>query len=174
MKRIVFFFSLGFLIIIIASFIIVSLIFNIPIYKVFGFRILAPPLNTIVFVDGEPNPGAKVFNMKTTYDDQKPIDCLILYIPNEANPLGRDIIIIDRNNRKIGLPNASKRNYSLLFNYFLMQGGGSDWFVPFDLNDGGVKGWNFDPDLKINENRIYFKVPPELIDIGKEVLIDFI
>jgi hypothetical protein len=116
-------------------------------------RVLSPPLDSAVKVDGEERPAARVFAMKTSFHGQ-PIDSLVLWIPEQSAISGRAIIIIDRMNRDVGTPpNFSDMDYCLLWGRYLFQSEGGS------RNSLFAKGERYeDPELVFENGTIKFKV----------------
>ena len=100
--------------------------------------------------DGEIN-NAFCFLQKT-YFDGKPADILVLWLPDESDYYGRDVIMIDRKNVDVGIPNFSNRHYGLLLGNFLLQSESSQWYVSFSDSKWG----NQDPKLEIKKDLISF------------------
>src|SRR5690554_2397504 len=117
----------------------------------FKGRILYPNGDANVYLNEKQIKSAKVYSISKTFDERE-VDRLILCMPSD-NDLKREIIIIDKNSKKVGTPNSSKTNYNMIFNYFLVQSEGSDWFVPFS---DSVKGAGIRPGLIIKNNKITF------------------
>lgn len=83
---------------------------------------------------------------------------LILWVEIPKAVLGRDILIVDPDSKKVCLPNSSSRHYKLLWKKWLIQ------------SDSGVQGVAFgdskldpnDPSFQQAGNIISFSIPPIL------------
>ena len=131
-------------------------------------RILSPPMKTTISVDGQVQPTAKCFAMKTRFDGQ-PTDSLVLWLPSPSSTEGCEILMINRDEKLVGKPNSSHIQYDLLLNRYLFQAESGSFNVPF----GSVKWDNHDPKLEITENTIQFILPELASDLsGKRVEVD--
>ncbi len=130
-------------------------------------RILSPPLDASVKVDGDERPLTKVFAMKTSFDG-KPIDSFVLWIPDSSAVFGRDIIIIDKANHFVGRPNSNIMDYDLLLDRYLFQSESGSLSAPF------AKGERYeDTQLEFENNTIKFKVHTmSLYLAGKKVEVN--
>lgn len=99
-------------------------------------RVLSPPLNASIKVDGEERQTARVFAMTTSFNG-KPIDSLVLWIPDSSAVFGRAIIIIDRANHEVGRPNSSDMDYDLLWDRYLFQSEDGSRNAPFAKGERG-------------------------------------
>ena len=129
-------------------------------------RIIYPPLQRSIYIDGQLSESAKCFKMDKMFNGN-PTDNLILWIPDKTNYLERRIIMVDRQNHTVGIPNYSNGSYQLIANKFLVQAESADWFIAFS---NGVKGWSFDPRLVIENDTIVFNLPKNIIE-GKNVIV---
>jgi hypothetical protein len=128
-------------------------------------RILSPPMKTTIRVDGQVQPTAKCFAMKSRFDGQ-PTNSLVLWLPSISSTDGREIIMINRDERLVGKPNSSHIQYDLLLNRYLFQAESGSFNVPF----GSVKWDDHDPKLEITGNRIQFVLPELASELsGKRV-----
>ena len=80
-------------------------------------RVLSPPMKITIKVGGPIQIIAKCFTMKTLFDDQ-PVDNLVLWLPNASAYYKREILIINRSEKLVGMPNASNLEYDLLVNRY--------------------------------------------------------
>jgi hypothetical protein len=133
-------------------------------------RVLTPPIGADVYVDQQLRTGARCFKVERSFEGNKPIDMLVLYLPEKKSASGRIIVVIDKEKNDIGVPNSSIGCYDLILNKYLFQGGGSEAFVSF-ADD--LKGWGSEPDLKISKESIRFNTPAEWVVGGKNILIRF-
>ncbi len=117
----------------------------------FGAAQILKKTEFVVYNENGRIPDSKVFKMNTIQDG-KTTNRYVVWNSGSKN----DVIIIDLNEKKVGRPNSGTGYYKNIFNMYLIQSSGSDRFIPFS---DGVKGWDFDPELIINENEIEFKTP---------------
>jgi hypothetical protein len=115
-------------------------------------RILSPPMDVTVMVDGVEVPDARVFEMDESFNG-KPQDSLVLWLPDLTAPHGREVIMVSRDRRKAGQGNESRSDYALWFGHFLVQADSGAWFIPFDDN---IKGPGIDPRLEMDGDNISF------------------
>jgi hypothetical protein len=130
-------------------------------------RVLSPPLNASIKVDGEERPTARVFAMTTSFDG-KPIDSLVLWIPDSSISFGRAIIIVDKANHEVGMPNSNIMDYDLLWDTYLFQSEDGSRNAPFAKGEGYE-----DPQLALENSTIKFTVhtmSPYLA--GKKIEVD--
>ena len=80
------------------------------------------------------------------------------------------MLTIHLKHRKVGVPNSSPKDYKKVFKIFLFQRMNADWFVSFD---DGVKGWDFNPNFKIDNEGIAFETPDEKVFEYKRIRIEF-
>ena len=117
-------------------------------------RILSPPMRTTIKMDGQVQTAAKCFAMKTLFDGE-PTDSLVIWLPNASSFYGRGILMINRNEKLVGMPNSSSTDYELLLNRYLLQAESGSLNVPFT----SAKWDKQDPQLEIAHNRIEFTLP---------------
>ena len=72
-------------------------------------RVLSP-VRTTVKMDGQIQTTAKCFAMKTLFNG-KPTDSLVIWLPNASSHYGREILMINRNEKLAGMPNSSNIQY---------------------------------------------------------------
>jgi hypothetical protein len=126
-------------------------------------RVLSPPLKTTIKVCGQIHTTAKCFTMKTLFDDQ-PVDNLVLWLPNASAYYKREILMINRREKLVGMPNASNLEYDLLLNIYLFQAESGSLFTPFS----SVKWDNQDPMLEITDKTIQFTMPEGVGDFSSQ------
>ncbi len=136
----------------------------------FGMGQVLRAVKCRIYVDEVFAPKAKMFKMDRLVDGSS-VDMLILWLPTDKKPYLRDILIIDRKNNTVGLPNSDDASYGLYLNCYLFQARGADWFVPF--SDRGEKGWCFNPRLKIGKGVISFSLPGEELFSYRTIRIEF-
>ena len=117
-------------------------------------RVLSPPMRTTIKMDGQIQTAAKCFAMKTLFDGE-PTDSLVIWLPNASSFYGREILIINRNEKLVGMPNSSNIQYELLLNRYLLQAESGSLNAPFT----SAKWDKQDPQLEIAENKIEFILP---------------
>ena len=106
---------------------------------------------------------SKVFS----YLDLNGAEKIVVYLENPNTYLKRNILIIDKENNKIGVPNLNIRDYSLWGNY-LFQNNSGESFVPF----GHFKSGHFNPNLNITNDEITFILPQDREFNHKNIVID--
>lgn len=116
-------------------------------------RVLSP-VRTTIKMDGQIQTTAKCFAMTTLFDGE-PTDSLVIWLPNASSHYGREILMINRNEKLVGMPNSSNIQYELLLNRYLLQAESGSLNVPFT----SAKWDNQDPKLEIAENNIKFTLP---------------
>lgn len=132
-------------------------------------RVLSPPLNAIIKVDGQEQPQAKCFRMNS-YFNGKPADSLVLWVPEPSSYYGREILIVDLSNHIVGEPNSSKFDYHLFWNRFLFQSESGSLMVPLM----SAKSYSQDPELMITNHLVSFRMPDEADHFGgKRIQIAF-
>ena len=83
---------------------------------------------------------------------------LVLWVENPRAMLGRHLLVLDLDHEKVLVPNASGRDYRLLWNKWLIQSESGAVAVPF----GDSKLDANDPDFQQSGNVISFTIPPVL------------
>ena len=131
-------------------------------------RVLSPPLNTTIKVDGRELPAAKCFAMRTLFDGS-PADSLVLWLPDSSTTYGRHVLIVSRMHRDVGLPNSSNLDYYLLWDKFLFQSESGSLYASFS----GPKFDGQDPQLEIGGTYIKFVVPDSPVLAGKKIEVIF-
>lgn len=128
-------------------------------YKVFDWRLyklmlnqarLIQKTNSTILGNKQPLANSYVYQ----YSDENS-EKIILYLENSDAYKGRDLLIIDKKNKRIGKPNSNIRDYSKWGNY-IFQNNSGERFIPFK-ND--VKRIYFDPNLNVNNNELSFNLP---------------
>jgi hypothetical protein len=119
-------------------------------------RVLSPPMNASIQIDGQVEPAARCFLM-SSYFKGKPADSLVFWLPSSSSVDGREILIVDRANHNVGYPNSSNLNYHLLWNRFLFQSESGNLMVPFR----SAKSFGRDPELVVNDHAVSFRMPDD-------------
>jgi hypothetical protein len=115
-------------------------------------RVLSPPLDATIKINGVVQPSAKCFEMKSLWDGSH-ADSLVLWL-NDL-PVSRDVLIVDKQYRDVGSPNAGETNYDLLMGRYLFQ---AESAVPY-ASFKDEKSYAQDPKLEVGANHIKFVVP---------------
>lgn len=131
-----------------------------------GARVLSPPLDATVKINGEARPTAKCFEMKSLFDG-RPADSLILWLDDSA--AYNDVLVVDKQYRDVGSPNASEKHYDLLLGRYLFQADNAVAYVSFN----SAKSYGIDPKLEIADTHIKFVVPKSDSHDAKVIEIDF-
>jgi hypothetical protein len=126
-------------------------------------RVLSPPMKATVSVDGQIRTTAKCFAMKTHFDGQ-PTDSLVLWLPDNSANEKREILMINRGEALVGMPNSSIIQYDLLLNRYLLQSESGCFNVPFNR----VKWDAQNPELEITGNTIRFVMPELASDLSRK------
>lgn len=149
---------------------IVFVIFTIPfaylVYTTNGLILKGQflyPIKCKVYADGKLLKEGRAFKMEKLVSKPIKVDRLVLWLPNDEEPYFRDVLILDKNYKKVGQPNSSDIHYQLFFN-LLIQSDSGEWYVPFSDN---VKGSGFEPELKISNREISFKCPLRSVSFKK-------
>src|SRR4028119_842455 len=117
-------------------------------------RILSSPVEATIKIDGEVQPAAKCFAVKSRFDGSA-ADNFVLWLPDASAIYGRDVFIVDRLHHDVGLPNAGNSDYYLLWDRFLFQSESGSMYVAFK----SPKFAKQDPQLELGDKYIKFIVP---------------
>jgi hypothetical protein len=118
-------------------------------------RILNDEIECKVYIDDREVSGAKVFISKSDFYEREELDYLILYLWDIDVCKQYPVLIIDKKDNKIKIPNASKKNYDLFFAILFQSDSGANVMIPIDDK---LKGLGFEPNLKIEKNHIEFEL----------------
>jgi hypothetical protein len=118
-------------------------------------RVLSSTASVTIKIDGQIDRSAKCFFSKSRFDG-KPADDLVLWLPNVDAHYGRNVLIVDRLNGNVGLPNTGELDYYLLWNRFLFQSETGSGWVGFK----DAKLDKQDPHLELSDSHVTFVVPP--------------
>ena len=99
---------------------------------------------------------AKLFILKSNFDETEKRDYLILYLRDLKDYNEIPVFIIDKENQIVNIPNASEKDYNLVFENLLQSDSGANVMVPINNN---FKGFGFEPNLIFEEQKISFKIP---------------
>jgi len=130
-------------------------------------RILSSPIDATIKIDGENEPSARCFAVKSSFNGN-PADYLVLWVGNPSAIYGREILIVDRLHDDLGLPNAGDLDYELLGGRLLFQSESGSMYVPFK----STKFDSQDPQIQFSEKYIRFVVPHSPILEGKNIEIN--
>jgi hypothetical protein len=131
-------------------------------------RILSSPVDATIEIDGEAQPSALCFAVKSRFDGT-PADILVLWLPNPSVIDGRDVVVVDRLHHDVGLPNAGNGDYELLRGQYLLQSESGSMYASFK----GAKFDSQDTHLEIRQKHITFIMPSSPVLAGKKVEIVF-
>jgi hypothetical protein len=131
-------------------------------------RVLSSPIDATIKIDGEAQPSARCFAVKSRFDGT-PADILVLWLPDPSVIYGRDVVIVDRLHNDVGLPNAGNADYELLRGRYLLQSESGSMYASFK----GPKFDSQDPQLEVRQKRITFIMPQSPVVAGKKVEIVF-
>ena len=125
-------------------------------------RVLSP-MSTTIKLNGQVQPSAKCFAMKKLFNGES-ADSLVIWLPNPSSHYGREILMINRDEKLAGMPNSSDKEYDLLLNRFLLQAENGSLMVPFN----SAKWDNQDPQLAIADTTIEFTLPELATDLSSK------
>ncbi len=118
-------------------------------------RIIGNEIKCEIYIDGVKKSNAKLFISKSNFEENEKRDFLILYLRNVEDYHGFPVLIIDRENQIVAFPNASKKDYNIILENLFQSDSGANVMIPIDDK---LKGFGFEPNLKINENVIDFNI----------------
>lgn len=118
-------------------------------------RVIGLENKSKIFINGNQKLNAKLFKVKSNFEENENRDYLILYLRDVKDYAGIPVWIIDKKNKIIAFPNASKNDYNLIFGNLIQSDSGANVLIP--INDK-LKGFSFDPNLKIVNKNISFEI----------------
>jgi hypothetical protein len=121
-------------------------------------RIIGKNINCEVYIEGTKKIEAKLYKSDSNFAENEKRNYLILYLRNVKNYKGIPVIVIDKENRIVMFPNASKKDYNLVFGNLLQSDSGANVMIP--INDE-LKGFGVEPNLIITEKKIEFEINVE-------------
>ncbi len=124
-------------------------------------RIIGQPIEAEVFTDGQLNSQIKVFPAQSAWLESDEIAYLILYFPHQKQAESRQVLCIHLGESYVAMPNSHKKDYDLVLGRLLESETGGKTMVSFQ---DGAKSFGFDPQLRVQEKRITFQLPPSLED----------
>lgn len=120
-------------------------------------RIIGNKVPARLSVDGVSLENAHCFREDSLFNGEKS-NRLVLWVEIPETPLGRDILIVDPDSRKVYLPAAGTDDYKLLWKKWLIQSDSGAMGVAF----GDSKLDPNDPNFQQAGNMISFSIPPVL------------
>jgi hypothetical protein len=118
-------------------------------------RIFFAESDTCIFLNGKKSNDSLIYHETKTFKNKK-VDWYILLINREKHE-DRLIIIIDIQNKLVGLPNFSVKDYKVINTNWLLQKDSGDWFTPFTSEKSGLSDAEieqFNSDFQIKGNKI--------------------
>ncbi|MFD0835116.1 hypothetical protein ACFQ0I_05030 [Mariniflexile aquimaris] len=119
-------------------------------------RLIGKPINCEIKINGAEFNNAKIFHQTSDFNDKAKRDYLILIIPNKKKTDKHNVLIIDKENDLIRIPNSNKKDYEILGNYLFQSESGANSMIPINDPDKGIL---FNPKLKIDNETIEFELP---------------
>jgi hypothetical protein len=116
-------------------------------------RIIGKEIRSEIYINGKRELNAKLFIAKSNFEETEKRDYLILYLRNLKDYNGTPVLIIDRENQIVKIPNANEKDYNLVFENLLQSDSGANVMIP--INDK-IKGLGFEPNLKFEDKKITF------------------
>ena len=116
-------------------------------------KIIGKETKSEIYINGKRELDAKLFIAKSNFDATEKRDYLILYLRDLKDYNGTPALIIDRENQIVKIPNASEKDYNLVFENLLQSDSGANVMIP--INDK-IKGLGFEPNLKFADKKITF------------------
>ena len=129
-------------------------------------RLIGKETKSEIYINGKRELDAKLFILKSNFDETEKRDYLILYLRDLKDYNEIPVFIIDKVNQIVNIPNASEKDYNLVFENLLQSDSGANVMVPINNN---FKGFGFEPNLIFEEQKISFKIPVKN-DIKKIVI----
>jgi len=118
-------------------------------------RIIGKNIKCEIYINGNEKLNAKLFISKSNFAENEKRDYLILYLRDINDYKGIPVLIIDKENRSLMFPNASKKDYNLVFGNLLQSDSGANVMIPINNK---LKGFGYEPNLKITEKNIEFEI----------------
>lgn len=118
-------------------------------------RIIGKNIDCEVYIDGKKKTDATVYKSDSNFVENEKRNYLILYLRNVKSYEGIPVFVIDKENEIVMLPNASKKDYDLVFGNLLQSDSGANVMIP--INDK-LKGLGVEPNLRITEKNIEFEI----------------
>jgi hypothetical protein len=131
-----------------------------------GGRVLFPPINAEVRMDGEFQPMFRCFKT-TNYSGSPSTEMIVLYDTKNGGMGDNESIIVDVTKEEAGLPNAGEENCFCLWKYILFQSESGAGYVSF-------KSGKFDPNepkYVFEPKYIKFDVPSQTKTRTFEILL---
>lgn len=116
-------------------------------------RIIGKETRSEIYINGKRELNAKLFIAKSNFEETEKRDYLILYLRNLKDYNGTPVLIIDRENQIVKIPNASEKDYNLVFENLLQSDSGANVMIPINNK---IKGLAFEPNLKFADKKITF------------------
>jgi hypothetical protein len=131
-------------------------------------RHIGKPIQATVYTNGQVNQDIKVFHVDKYWASNEKANNYLLSL-TEYDSLGMlKFFNINLNEKWIGRPvGTSKTDYDFILGH-LFQSETGGHFTPFQDD---MKGFNFDPQLSINDRQIKFNMPPSKLKFDS-VLIE--
>jgi hypothetical protein len=118
-------------------------------------RLIGKEIQNEVYINGKRKSEVKLFHVNSDFYNKKKKKNLVLYLIDLKQYDGIPVIIIDLKDKFVGFPNASISDYNLYFGNLIQSESGANVIIP--INDG-LKGWGYEPKLKINGKEISFEL----------------
>lgn len=118
-------------------------------------RLIGKETKSEIYIDGKKKSDAKLFLSRSNFEETEKRDYLILYLRDVKDYDGIPVLIIDKENQIVKFPNSNEKDYDVVFENLLQSDSGANVMVP--LNNK-LKGLGFEPNLKIENNVIKFKM----------------
>ena len=116
-------------------------------------RIIGKEIRSEIYINGKRELNAKLFIAKSNFEETEKRDYLILYLRNLKDYNGTPVLIIDRENQIVKIPNANEKDYNLVFENLLQSDSGANVMIPINNK---IKGLGFEPNLKFADKKITF------------------
>lgn len=124
-------------------------------YLVGSARVIGKPIESTIFVNGSECRDAKIFIQHDDFYGSEE-EYFILYFPNKEKSEARNVVIVDKKNNLIRIPNSNRRDYEVIGKYLFQSESGANVMIPVN---GPMKGMGFEPDLIIKKGSMEFKLP---------------
>ncbi|HRG39079.1 MAG TPA: hypothetical protein PK289_11155, partial [Bacteroidia bacterium] len=154
-KRLIIFFTILFLLIILCFW-----MFPIVGKLTFGTaRIIGKEVSSVVYIDGQESSEAKLFYSASNFENTEKRDYWILYLrKQEGFNHHFPVLIIDKTNNQILIPNSGIDDYDIVLGYLLQSENGAHVMVSMEKDAIKSPCPERNTHLKINENNIEFTV----------------